>query len=83
MEKLIGPVSQICSKCSSSSLRHFARQGTNPMKRISTASILKLPLERGANGRARFFGENLKATCGIAKKDAHVAHENFSSSESE
>ena len=40
-------------------------------------------LERDVNGKVRFFGGNLKATNDFAKKAAHVAHENFSSTERE
>jgi hypothetical protein len=36
-------------------------------------------LARDVNGKVRFFGGNLKATYDFAKKAAHVAHENFSS----
>ena len=37
-------------------------------------------LERDVNGKVRFFGGNLKATYDFAKKAAHVANENFSTS---
>jgi hypothetical protein len=36
-------------------------------------------LEQDVNGRVRFFGGNLKATNDFAKKAAHLAHDNFSS----
>jgi hypothetical protein len=38
-------------------------------------------LARDVNGKVRFFGGNLKATYDFAKKAAHAAHENFSSSD--
>jgi len=37
-------------------------------------------LERDVHGKVRFFGGNLKATYDFAKKAAHAANENFSSS---
>jgi hypothetical protein len=37
-------------------------------------------LERDVNGKVRFFGGNLRATYDFAKKAAHVANENFSTS---
>ncbi len=40
-------------------------------------------LEQGVNGKVRFFGGNLKATYDFAKKAAHVASENFSTTGSE
>lgn len=40
-------------------------------------------LEQDVNGKVRFFGGNLKATYDFAKKAAHVANENFSTSGSE
>jgi hypothetical protein len=40
-------------------------------------------IEQDVNGKVRFFGGNLKATYDFAKKAADVAHENFSSPNSE
>ena len=37
-------------------------------------------LEQDVNGKVRFFGGNLRATYDFAKKAAHVANENFSTS---